>query len=100
MANLSITGLPNQLERTVLDCSPFPSAVTGIRLVGGPNRNAGRLEVRVGGWWGTVCSARNSEYELDENAAKVACRQLGKSGGIVHNGAFYGPGSSNMPVVL
>lgn len=76
------------------------TAVTGIRLVKGPNHNAGRLEVRIGGWWGTVCSASDGFAGFDDKAAKAACKQLGKSGGMAHCYAFYGRGSSEMGVLM
>lgn len=81
---------------------PHPAAVTGIRLVGGPNPNAGRLEVKIGGWWGSVCSKRNYDgvFSFNDTAARVACRQLGKTGGIAHSYAFYGRGSSALGILM
>ena len=43
-----------------------------MRLVGGPGRCKGRLEVKHQEQWGTVCKAG-----LNLSAAKVVCRQLG-----------------------
>lgn len=76
------------------------AAVTGIRLVGGPNPNAGRLEVKIGGWWGTVCSEGSGYVGFDDRAARVACRQLNKTGGLAHGYAFYGRGSSALGVLM
>lgn len=66
---------------------PNRAVVAGIRLVPGMNSppNAGRLEVQVGGVWGTVCSELFGERE-----AVVACRQLGKKGGVPHSYSRYG----------
>ena len=71
------------------------AAVTGIRLVGGPNANSGRLEVQVGGVWGAVCAAG-----FDEAVAAVACRQLGKTGGIPHGFTYFGPAPDNYPHII
>ena len=45
-----------------------------LRLVGGIGPNMGRLEISKNGKWGTVCSRH-----FDQNAANVACRQMGFS---------------------
>ena len=50
----------------------FPTDPETVRLVGGPGRCKGRLEVKHQKQWGTVCKAG---WHL--SAAKVVCRQLG-----------------------
>lgn len=65
-----------------------------VRLVNGPNKFEGRLEIFVNGEWGTVC---NEGWNLRN--AGVVCRQLGWAhsptdfgGGLLH----YGPGSGSI----
>ena len=55
------------------DASP-PESEGRVRLVGGIGPNSGRLEIFKSGTWGTVCSRH-----FDQNAANVACRQMGFS---------------------
>uniref|UniRef100_A0A8C4N5V4 Lysyl oxidase homolog n=1 Tax=Eptatretus burgeri TaxID=7764 RepID=A0A8C4N5V4_EPTBU len=51
--------------------SPTPDAV-GVRLRGGALLGEGRIEVIIGGLWGTVC-----DRGWGMAAASIACRQLG-----------------------
>lgn len=43
-----------------------------LRLIGGQNKNEGRLEINLFDEWGTVCHDYFSNFE-----AVVACKQLG-----------------------
>jgi len=63
-----------------------------VRLVDGPTKYEGRVEVYHNGVWGTVC-----DDGWDLNDAQVVCRELGlgKSVAAIHQ-AFYGQGSSRI----
>ncbi|XP_054441032.1 scavenger receptor cysteine-rich domain-containing protein SCART1 [Pteronotus mesoamericanus] len=78
------SGCDFQLDKEVV-CSGHTEA----RLVGGEHRCAGRLEVRRGLTWGTVC-----DDNVDRAAAQVACREL-QCGSAVSTprGARFGRGS-------
>jgi hypothetical protein len=56
--------------------APAGATPGAVRLMQG-NATAGRVEVCVGGLWGTVCS-----QGWDNVDASVACRQLGYAGGV------------------
>ncbi|XP_076438857.1 uncharacterized protein LOC143277830 [Babylonia areolata] len=66
-----------------------------IRLVGGRNSREGRVEMRVGQRWGTVC-----DDGWDNNDAKVVCNMLGffASGAVARSSAAFGQGTG--PIVL
>ncbi|XP_057184781.1 scavenger receptor cysteine-rich type 1 protein M160-like, partial [Triplophysa rosa] len=63
-----------------------------VKLVGGSNSCAGRVEVYYKGEWGTVCD----DY-WDLTAASVLCRELGCDSNLdtVHL-AYFGPGSGKI----
>jgi hypothetical protein len=67
----------------------YPDPLT-IRLVGGSS-NSGRLEVKVGRIWGTVCDDAFSTPEI-----KVACKQLGFPG----TGSFATSGYGTLPILM
>ena len=59
---------------TLLFYYPAPCTTGSIRLAGGNTADNGRVEICVGGAWGTICS-----NGFDNNDARVMCRQLGKA---------------------
>ncbi|XP_052281888.1 deleted in malignant brain tumors 1 protein-like isoform X1 [Dreissena polymorpha] len=69
-----------------------------IRLVNGSDPSRGRVEARLQGSqnpWGTVC---NDQYEVDNKAATVVCRQLGYIWGEAMLGGEFGFGPENQPI--
>merc|ERR1712126_158811 len=69
----------------------FPVRLINNGVIGG---KSGRLEVFIGGVWGTVCDDYNvkNDNQPDNNVALVVCRILGLSGGrtINNSGDQYG----------
>ncbi|XP_025115895.1 deleted in malignant brain tumors 1 protein-like [Pomacea canaliculata] len=63
---------------------------TGIqyRLVSGDRLGAGRVEISVGGLWGTVC-----DTDWDDEDARVLCRTLNYTDGYAVGDAYYGQGA-------
>lgn len=64
-----------------------------IRLVDGPSPWSGRVEVCVGGVWGSVC-----DLGWDWDDARVACAQLGYSGGEAILGGWFPAAAAAAPI--
>lgn len=65
----------------------------GVRLVDGPNTYSGRIEVCIGGQWGTIC-----DDEWDTIDARTVCRQMGLpyDGAEARLGATFGQGTESI----
>lgn len=66
-----------------------------VRLVGGTEINNGRLEICLGGYWGTVC-----DDQFDNVDALVVCKQLGLpyEGAEARYDALFGEGSDHIAI--
>jgi len=64
---------------------------SGIRLVGGEFNYVGRLEIFYNGEWGTVC-----DDGFNDEAASVACNNLGFGYAGTFLGNAYGPGNGTI----
>ena len=71
------------VSMALCDHPPGPA----IRLIGGPDASAGRVEVRHDGHWGTVCDDGWGDAE-----ATVVCRMLGFAGGWAQHRTWYAGG--------
>lgn len=70
----TMSGDCSHQEEAGVFCSEPCTPTGSIRLVDGPDAYGGRVEVCMGGVWGTVCQGF---WSLED--ATVACRQLGYS---------------------
>ncbi|XP_076454752.1 uncharacterized protein LOC143289600 isoform X2 [Babylonia areolata] len=78
-------------EDVGVDCAPAnASSLTLVRLVNGTRPSEGRLEVSIGGVWGTVC---NNGFDVTD--ASVVCSMLNFTGGshTVAEGGQFEPGT-------
>ncbi len=64
-----------------------------MRLVGGTSKLEGRLEVQIGGQWGTVC-----DDFFEDADAMVVCRQLDFTGGRALSSSAFGSGTG--PILM
>ncbi|EDO32523.1 predicted protein, partial [Nematostella vectensis] len=77
---------------SVADLLPTRPAVPTVRLVGGRNKQEGRVEILHEGVWGTVC-----DDDWDVKDASVVCRELGFGKALrATKHAEFGKGSEGM----
>ena len=63
-----------------------------VRLVGGSNKAEGRVEILIGGEWGTAC-----DHNWDLREAHVVCRMLGYQEAIRAVGSgYFGSGTGDI----
>ncbi|XP_053386930.1 uncharacterized protein LOC123542087 [Mercenaria mercenaria] len=76
-------------------CTDYPLNISNIRLASTVSGRQGRVEIEVGGVWGTVC-----DDDFSRNDALVICRMLGLNVSYSHahyfGNAHYGPGNGTI----
>ncbi|KAK3107195.1 hypothetical protein FSP39_009094 [Pinctada imbricata] len=67
--------------------------LTGVRLVDGPDKDQGRVEIQYNGTWGTIC-----DHEWDYRDAQIVCKMMGKafSVAVPVSRARFGPGKGTI----
>ncbi|XP_060607116.1 deleted in malignant brain tumors 1 protein-like [Ruditapes philippinarum] len=76
----------------------FCSAVTPVRLVDGPHRYAGRLEVYYKGEWGSVCESYFDQDDADVVCGMIRNTTIGLINATIHGNNYYG--QSQGPVII
>jgi len=91
-------------KKKLTECGRFDEELR-TRLVntpsGQPDGQSGRLEVFVGGEWGSVCSTWLVNTQRGNKLAKVVCKSLGFSSGVrVVNGKMGGNAANGTPIFM
>ncbi|XP_019858318.1 PREDICTED: deleted in malignant brain tumors 1 protein-like, partial [Amphimedon queenslandica] len=91
-ADASVVCAQLGFSRYVNDATVDTSCTTGdVRLVGGPNKYEGRVEICYNQMWGTIC-----DHFWGTTEANVVCKQLGHqmTGSVSVHGSYYGYGQA------